>query len=125
MRYVIASVVLVALDVLVIGMVLKPLYRPMITNIQGRPPSYRPVFGVLAYALMVLGLNLFVVPNVHPATRWIDSIIYGGGFGLCTYGIYSFTAMSVFNEWSTWIALTESCWGAFVYGASSVASSYF
>jgi uncharacterized membrane protein len=100
------------------------MYKPMVTKIQGRKANYRPLFGILAYMGMLLGLNLFVIPNIKESSRWTDSLIYGGGYGLSTFAMYSFTAMTVFSDWSIAVALTETCWGAFVFAASAAASSY-
>jgi len=124
LRYVIASVVLVALDVSFIRTVVSDRYKPMVTRIQGQPPIYRPIFGIITYAFMLLGLNLFVIPNIHTYSRWADSLVYGGGFGFCTFGMYSFTAMTVFHAWSLDVALADTAWGVFLYGASAVVSSY-
>jgi uncharacterized membrane protein len=123
-RHVIASVIFLILDVCFIYMVNARLYRPMVTKIQGRIPNYRPFFGVLAYMGMLLGLNLFVIPNIKESSRWTDSIIYGGGYGLSTFAMYAFTTMTVFSDWSIAVALTETCWGAFVFAVSAAASSY-
>jgi uncharacterized membrane protein len=45
-------------------------------------------------------------------------------YGLSSFAMYSFTAMTVFSDWSLAVALTETCWGAFVFAASAAASSY-
>ena len=96
----------------------------MVTKIQGKTPNYRPFFGILAYMGMLLGLNLFVIPNINESSRWTDSIVYGGGYGLSTFTMYAFTTMTVFSDWSIAVALIETCWGAFVFAASAAASSY-
>lgn len=123
-RYVVASVVFIIIDVCFMSTVAARLYKPMITRIQGRVPNYRPIFGILAYMGMLMGLNLFVIPNIKESSRWTDSIIYGGGYGMSTFAMYSFTSMTVFSEWSVQVALAETGWGAFVFAASAVVSSY-
>lgn len=120
----IASIVMFVLDATYVGTQGPRICDPN-TRIQERSPMHRPIFTIPMYALMALGLNLFVIPNIHASTRWTDSITYGGGYGVCAYGIYSCTTMTIFNKWTFAVVLADTCWGAFVFGASSLASSYF
>ena len=49
------------------------------------------------------------IANVY--TRW---------FGMIVYGIYDFTAGSVFTDWDSGLALIDVLWGSFVYMLSAL-----
>ena len=124
----VASVVLVILDATIVGTRAIRFHGGRFVAIHERPPlypPYRPVFAVVVYAMMLLGLNLFVVPNIHASSRWTDSVVYGGGYGLCAYGMYSLVATIVFDESTLSVALVDTLLGAFVFVVSALACSYY
>ena len=96
----------------------------MIQTVQNSLMEIRSKYAILAYALMVLGMCIFVVPNVKRRSIQ-DSILYGGSFGLVVYGIYDFTAAAVLHNWNESLAIIDVLWGIFVYSAAAYAGSFF
>ena len=84
----------------------------------------RPLYAILSYALMAMGLSLFVLPNVRSGNI-SDSVFYGGSFGLIVYGIYDFTAAAVLRDWDVKLAILDVIWGITVYTAAAYAGSLF
>ena len=72
-----------------------------------------------AYVLMVLGLCIFVIPRVATCH---DAFIYGGLFGLVTYGIFDFTCLSLFSDFDVKLAIMDILWGSFVYTMAALMS---
>ena len=66
---------------------MKGAYERMIPTIQNRDMKVKPIFALCSYLLMVLGLIIFVNPNVTD-TKLQTSLLYGGMFGLVVYGVY-------------------------------------
>jgi len=97
-----------------------PKYKIMIKNIQGSKINVNFIFIILTYFLMLTGLNLFVLSNINPETKNIyDSLRYGFLFGIIIFGIYDFTAASVFNNWDISLAIYDILWGGTLYFISS------
>tara|TARA_B100000963_G_C22308462_1_gene528942 strand:+ start:345 stop:659 length:315 start_codon:yes stop_codon:yes gene_type:complete len=98
-------------------------YEKMIPKIQKSPMEIRLKYAIFAYALMVLGLSMFVIPNVRLKNLY-DSVVYGGSFGLILYGIYDYTSAAVLKDWDENLAIIDILWGSFVYTAASYIGSF-
>jgi uncharacterized membrane protein len=117
---IISGLVLILLDYLWLSKFMVSKYKVMIKNIQGSRIKVNFIFIILTYFLMLMGLNLFVLPNINPKTINIyDSLRYGFLFGIVIFGIYDFTAASVFNNWDISLAIYDILWGGTLYFISS------
>lgn len=111
-----AIVTLLVLDVLWVKFVMLSQYEVLVKNVQsGRDMAPRVAPAVLAYALMLAGLYAFVLRTPHAIAR-------GAAFGAIVYGVYNCTAMAVFDNWNTSLAVRDVAWGAFVYAVSAAAA---
>jgi uncharacterized membrane protein len=122
LEYVVGILTLLILDFLWIGLYMGGKYNVLISNIQGTKMTINPILGSAAYFLMIVGLTLFVIPNIRKGKIIEDSLLYGAVFGLVVYGVYDFTAGAVLEKWDIPISLQDVAWGAFVYFASAVAA---
>ena len=120
---IITTVTLLILDFLWIGLFMGKQYQKQILDIQGSKMKTKPIFALMSYILMVIGMNLFVIPNIHKGKELEGSLIYGLTFGIVMYGVYDFTAGAVFDKWNTKLALIDIAWGGFVYFISSYLGS--
>ena len=112
----ISTSTLLILDFLWIGLYMGSRYGTMIKNIQGSSMKPNMLYAVIAYTLMVIGLNLFVLPNINIKNVTIkDCLTYGFMFGLVVYGVYDFTIGAVLSKWDMYLALIDVLWGGFVY----------
>jgi len=112
----ISTSTLLILDFLWIKLYMGSRYGAMIKNIQGSPMKTNMLYAVFAYTLMVIGLNLFVLPNINTNNVTIkDCITYGFMFGLVLYGVYDFTIGAVLSKWDMTLAVIDVLWGGFVY----------
>ena len=116
--------VLVILDFIWIAVFMGRAYKHMIPDVQKSEMEIRKKYAVFSYTLMVLGLSMFVLPNVRKYSL-TDSVKYGGTFGLVVYGIYDFTAAAVLDDWDENLALIDILWGSFVYTAAAYAGSFW
>ena len=122
---IIAIVTLLILDFIWIAMYMGNKYQKQITDIQGSKMETKQFQALLAYILMVIGLNLFVLPNIRKGYELEDSLKYGLTFGIVVYGVYDFTAGAVLKNWDTKLALIDVAWGGLVYFiAAYVGSKY-
>ena len=112
----ISTATLLILDFLWIGLYMGSRYSTMIKNIQGSPMKTNWLYAVIAYTLMVIGLNHFVLPNINVKNVTVkDCLTYGFIFGLVLYGVYDFTIGAVLKKWSMSLAIIDVLWGGFVY----------
>lgn len=116
---IIATVILLILDFLWIAIYMGNQYQVQIKNIQGEQMKPKLTHAIMAYFLMIVGLNLFVLPNIRKGYELQDSLKYGLTFGIVLYGVYDFTAGAVFKKWNTKLALIDIAWGGFVFFIST------
>lgn len=120
---VISTVVLLLADFAWLGLYMNKQYGTLVRTIQGENMKANPVFAVLAYLLMIVGLNVFVLPNIRKGHELEDSLKYGMTFGIVLYGVYDFTAGAVFSKWDKKLAVIDVLWGGFVYFLASYLGS--
>ena len=105
------GVVILLLDFLYINLIYNKLNK-LITDIQGSPIKLNMYSAILCYSCIIFMLYYFIINEKKSV---VDAVILGG----CTYGIYEFTSMSVFNKWDLNIALTDTLWGGLLYGLTT------
>jgi uncharacterized membrane protein len=124
-RYIIASLLLLFLDILWISLFMKKKYNSQIYTIQNKPLKTKSLlFPIIAYIFMLVGLNLFVIPNISDDNILLDSLKYGFIFGMVLYGVYDFTNLSIFEDWNFSLSIIDVLWGGFVFFISGFLSVY-
>jgi len=111
----ISSIILLLSDFTWLGLYMNKKYVTLVRTIQGENMKTNPVFAVLAYLLMIVGLNVFVLPNIRKGYELEDSLKYGMTFGIVLYGVFDFTNGAVFSKWDKKLAVIDVLWGGFVY----------
>ena len=124
-KNVIATALLLLFDFAWIAGFMGGKYREMIPKIQGSEMDAQMQYGAIAYALMVVGLNLFVLPNIRKGYELEDSLKYGFTFGVIVYGVYDFTIATVLKNWDMKLAMADVLWGGFVYFLASYIATKF
>lgn len=86
-----------------------PGYQKMIPKIQGSPMKVRIFSGFLVYVFMTtLIYNFGVNENKF---NWLRLFL----LGLCTYGVYDFTAYAVLKDWNLLLAIGDTIWGGILF----------
>lgn len=118
-----ASVILLVLDLIWIYLYMSKQYTRQIQVIQNSEMKVNPYLAILSYILMIVGLNMFVLPNIRKDHALEDSLKYGFTFGIILYGVYDFTAGAVLKDWNLHVSIIDILWGGFVYFISSYIAS--
>ena len=118
-KLIISSFLLLALDLIWLKGYMGNEYRKMIRKIQGSDMQVNTVYAIMSYALMIIGLNVFVIPNINRDNLMMDSLKYGFLFGIVLYGVYDFTIGAVLKGWNFKLALIDVLWGGIVYFLAS------
>ena len=110
--YVIALLIMAALDFSWLSLTSQPLYHrelgPMLAD---RPNLAAATAFYLLYAFGV------VVLAIQPALAngdWKTAMVRGAVLGLVAYGTYDLTNMATLKQWSVKITLIDMAWGSFV-----------
>jgi uncharacterized membrane protein len=105
------GVVLLVLDILYISIIYNK-FDKLITDVQGAPIKLNIYSAILCYSCIICMLYYFIIKQNKSV---LDAVI----LGVCTYGIYEFTNMSILNKWDMNIALTDTLWGGLLYGLTT------
>ena len=84
------------------------LFKPMIEKIQSREMRVRLPYAAIVYALMLLVFYVFVI-------RKNASVLEAFILGFCIYGIFDFTNMALFEEYSIGAAVVDTVWGGALF----------
>ena len=117
--YAATMIVMVALDLLWLGVVAKPLYQQGIGHLMAARPNV-PV-AVMFYAMFPLGLMVFaLVPYESPAA-WGKTLFAAALFWLFTYATYDLTNLATLKDWPVSLSIIDVLWGVFVSTVSAAA----
>ena len=88
--------------------------------------AFAPIIwaAVLVYALIPLGIVLFVLPGLPAENFVIPALGKGLLFGLVMYGIYDMTNYSLVNNWSLKLSAVDIAWGGFLNAIGSLIGKY-
>ncbi len=114
-KLIVSSVLLLVLDLIWLKGYMGNEYKKMIRKIQGSDMRVNTIYAILSYALMIIGLNVFVIPNINKDNLLFDSLKYGFLFGIILYGVYDFTIGAVLKDWNLNLAIVDVLWGGIVY----------
>jgi uncharacterized membrane protein len=117
--YAATASVMVALDLLWLGVIARPVYQQGIGHLMAERPNV-PV-AVLFYAVFTLGLMVFaVVPNASEP-QWRKTILAGALFGFFAYATYDLTNLATLKNWPLGLSLLDMAWGSVVSAAAAAA----
>lgn len=135
-KYLIATVVLMVLDVAWIFMNLSG-YMKTIRSVQKSPMSLRSEHAIIAYIIIVFSVLYVAIPfttqnikNIDAissanvanaanadsvANKLLKSFMYGGAVGFSIYGIYNFTSLAIYKDMDSSIGIIDTLWGTTLY----------
>jgi uncharacterized membrane protein len=116
--YAATAMVMIALDLLWLGVVAKPMYQAGIGHLMAERPNV-PV-AVLFYALYALGLVVFAVLPAAGA-GWGRVLATGAMFGFFAYATYDLTNLATLKQWPVGLSLLDMAWGTMVSAVSAAA----
>jgi len=113
------ALIMVALDVLWIGVIAKPLYQEGIGHLMAQNP--RLGAAALFYAVYAAGLLLFVVAPSGEAGHWHTPLMRGALFGFFAYATYDLTNLATLEDWPIGLSALDMAWGSIASAAAAVA----
>lgn len=94
-------------------------YSILVRQVQGNDINVSLLPACVSYICVFLGIWYFSIPlvqsSIHDKTSNMNifklCLLYGGGLGFITYGIFNFTNMAIFHGYTHWIAWVDIMWG--------------
>jgi uncharacterized membrane protein len=112
-------VVMVALDLLWLGVIAKPIYAKGIGHLMAERPNIS--VAVVFYALFALGLVIFAVMPHASAGGWTKAMVMGALFGFFAYATYDLTNLATLKNWPLGVSLLDMAWGTLVSALAAAA----
>jgi len=116
--YLIALPVLVAMDMLWLGIVAKNFYRQQIGFLMKPDVNWPAV--IVFYLLFIAGLVLFVITPSMEKHSWVHALLFGALFGLIAYATYDLTNLATMKNWPLIVTIVDLIWGAVIAASVSV-----
>lgn len=112
--YLSTFVVMLALDMLWLGLVARDFYSGQMGDLLAI--NELPAFAF--YIMYVFGILLFAHPK-HLASSWKVALRYGAAFGFFAYATYDLTNLATLRGWTLQLTIVDICWGTFVTAVSA------
>ena len=113
--------VMVALDLLWLGVIAKPLYQSGIGHLMAAQPKVG--VAVLFYLVYALGVLLFaVLPNA--GAPWRQTLMSAALFGFFAYATYDLTNLATLREWPLLLSVIDITWGVVVSATAALAGHW-
>jgi len=116
--YLAIVVTMMALDVLWIGVLARPLYNRGIGHLMAEQPNF--VAAAAFYLLFAVGLMAFVVLPRAPGD-WPMAAAWGALFGFMAYMTYDLTNLATLRAWPLGLSLIDTAWGCVATGLAATA----
>jgi uncharacterized membrane protein len=106
--FIISSTLLVIIDVIYLSIIGKSVFEKTVLSIQGSKLVVNIPPAIFTYILMAFILNYFIISSNKPA---FDAFI----LGFCVYGIFDFTNLAIFKNYTLKTAIMDTFWGATLF----------
>ena len=119
--YAATAIVMIAIDLLWLGVIAKPLYQQGIGHLMAERPNI-PI-AILFYLIFPIGLMIFaVLPNAAVAEGG-KTLIAGALFGFFAYATYDLTNLATLKGWPIGLSVIDVIWGTFVSSVAAAAGN--
>jgi uncharacterized membrane protein len=111
LKYLLAAILFVVLDGYYLNFV-KDYFNSQVKKIQGTPIKINLIYTAITYVFLIFGLNYFIIQK-HRSVK--DAAL----LGLVIYGVYEFTNISLFSNWSLLTVIMDTTWGTILYSLTT------
>ncbi len=120
--YLVTAVVMLAVDLLWLGFIAKPLYQQGLGHLMAERPNL--VAAAAFYVVYGLGLMFFaVVPNATDP-GWLKTAAAAALFGFVAYATYDLSNLATLRGWPVGLSLIDMAWGATLSALSATAGRF-
>ena len=113
---------MLALDVLWIGFIAKPLYQSGIGHLMAAQPKLW--VAACFYVIYAAGLMHFAI-QPHAISAGLGKVaVTAAVFGFIAYATYDLTNWATLKNWPASVALADMAWGSFASALSALAGAW-
>jgi uncharacterized membrane protein len=98
---------------------LKSIYEPMFYNIQNKSLKFRYWAGIIVWLLLAIFITIHTL-NLYKYITLKQSFWIGFFSGFIIYGVYNFTNLATFENYSLITSILDTLWGAILIGIVSL-----
>jgi uncharacterized membrane protein len=118
-HFALALGVLVVLDGLWLGVVMKDFYRRSLSSIARMADGgLDPIWPIAALVYPVLALGLAVLVLARARTP-LEALALGAFFGAVSFAVYDLTNHATLRDWRAAMTIIDIAWGAFSCGTAA------
>ena len=110
-KYLLAAIIFVVLDGLYLNLI-KGYFNNQVKSIQGSPIQFNLIYVAITYVFLIFGINYFIIKKNRPVKE-------AALLGLIIYGVYEFTNISLFKNWSILTAIIDTAWGTTLFALTT------
>jgi len=111
LKYFLTAIIFVVLDGIYLNLV-KGYFNQQIQKIQGSPIQLNLIYTAITYIFLIFGLIYFIIEK-HKSVK--DAAL----LGFVIYGVFEFTSISLFKNWSIVTVLMDTTWGTILYALTT------
>jgi uncharacterized membrane protein len=100
----------------------KNYHSKLFESIQKTPLQLKVIPAIIVYIWMASAVTYFGVLSSKTSK---ESMLHGGYIGLAMYGLYDFTNLATFKNWTYEMTLKDMTWGTVLCAISSRVGFYF
>ncbi len=115
--YLAIAVVMVALDLLWLGVIAKPMYQQAIGHLMAEQPDVPAALAF--YALYPAGLLIFALAPHSADPAWSRTILLGALFGFFAYATYDLSNLATLRNWPIRLTVVDMAWGTLLSALSA------
>lgn len=115
--YVSTLVIFLAIDVVGISQMIRPVFERHVGDMLADPFRLGPA--VAFYAAYIVGVLYFVSLPALAEGRPMQALVNGALIGLMCYGTYEFTNLATLRGWSYQQVALDTVWGGFLTGVAA------
>jgi uncharacterized membrane protein len=120
--YLSATVVMVLIDLIWLGVIAKPMYQAGIGHLMAEKPNIAAAISF--YALFPVGLMIFAILPEAANAGWQRTALLGALFGFFTYATYDLTNLATLKNYPLQLALVDILWGSLVSAITASAGRW-
>jgi uncharacterized membrane protein len=105
---IVSSLLLVLIDSIYLFNIGKPVFGKTVKSIQGSEMVLNVQAAVFTYVLMAILINYFIISQKKSV---LDAFI----LGFCVYGIFDFTNLAIFKNYTLKAAIIDTLWGGILF----------
>jgi uncharacterized membrane protein len=111
LQYLVAAIIFVVLDGIYLNLI-KGYFNSQIKKIQGSDIKINMIATGITYIILIFGINYFIIQR-HRSVK--DAAL----LGFIIYGVYEFTNMALFKDWSILTVIIDTTWGTVLFALTT------